>query len=131
MVCRTHKYADGGKVVKDHGAPLHTPAPGGTTRARPKPGDRDPNYRAPAPKKPSPAQGKKPIKVDTGVVTNASGGEQRRKAVDRAVEKAQTGMADGGSVQADKALAKVKEVTKGKAQLPKPQSGRKLKRIGA
>lgn len=46
--------ADGGKV-KAYGAPLGpTPKPGGTTRKRPKVGDKDPNYKPRKPRKPSP-----------------------------------------------------------------------------
>jgi len=43
------KMADGGKV---HGSPLSTPKPGGTTRKRPKVGDKDPNYKPRKPRKP-------------------------------------------------------------------------------
>ena len=73
MVRKVHKYANGGIV---HGAPLSTPAPGSTKRTRPKPGDKDPNYKpkkpapkqpskAPAPKKPAPKPKAKP-KSGTG-----------------------------------------------------------------
>jgi hypothetical protein len=43
------KKADGGKV---HGSPMSTPKPGGTTRKRPKVGDKDPNYKPSKPSKP-------------------------------------------------------------------------------
>lgn len=38
------RFADGGAV---HGSPMSTPKPGGTTRRRPRPGDKDPNYTPP------------------------------------------------------------------------------------
>lgn len=63
------RRADGGKV-KEHGAPMGpTPKPGGTTRKRPKVGDKDPNYKprkprkkTPAPSKPAPKKPTKPTK---------------------------------------------------------------------
>jgi hypothetical protein len=44
------RFADGGAV---HGSPTSTPKPGGTTRKRPKPGDKNPNFKPPSkPSKP-------------------------------------------------------------------------------
>lgn len=51
------KKADGGKV---HGAPMGTPKPGGTTRQRPKVGDKDPNYKPRKPRKPPTSSKPKP-----------------------------------------------------------------------
>lgn len=59
----TKKYADGG-TVKSYGAPTSPPTPGSTTRARPKPGDKDPNFKPKKPKKPS-APKPKPLEADT------------------------------------------------------------------
>ena len=51
------KMADGGKV---YGAPMSTPKPGGTTRKRPKVGDKDPNYKPSKPRKPPTSSKPKP-----------------------------------------------------------------------
>lgn len=52
------KMADGGKV---HGAPMSTPKPGGTTRKRPKVGDKSGDTRLLNPKKRTPSKpAKKP-----------------------------------------------------------------------
>ena len=109
MVCRTHKYAnggqvkcyaDGGKVKKPkmkppqkmadggpvHGAPLSTPKPGGTTRRRPKPGDVSPDRSRLNPKKRTPSA--PPKKKDP----NARGSAFRDyRGVDGAVEDAVKG----------------------------------------
>ena len=48
---------------KSYGAPLSTPKPGGTTRKRPKVGDKDPDYKPRKPRKKTPrkpAEKKKP-----------------------------------------------------------------------
>ena len=91
MVCRTHKYANGGQVkcMADggpvYGAPLSTPKPGGTTRKRPKVGDRSGDTSRLNPKKRTPsAPPKKPA---------TSPGSVRRdyRGVDGAVEDAVKG----------------------------------------
>lgn len=55
----------GSRSQHSYGSPLSTPKPGGTTRKRPKPGDKDPNYSPEASKpkprpKPEAAKRKKP-----------------------------------------------------------------------
>ena len=61
MVCRTHKYANGGQVKcyadggPVYGAPMSTPKPGGTTRKRPKPGDASSDKSRLKPKKRTPS----------------------------------------------------------------------------
>ena len=73
MVQKVHKYADGGKVTKQErnfGAPIGgTPAPGSTTRQRPKVGDKSSDTRLLNPKKRTPS---KPAPKKT------SGGSVRR-----------------------------------------------------
>lgn len=83
---RVPNKADGGPV-REHGAPIGgTPAPGGSTRNRPRPGDRDPNFkkkkkRRPStpsapPAKPKPGSGGstfRDYRGSEGVIDDASG----------------------------------------------------------
>jgi len=82
----TKNMADGGKA-KAYGAPMGpTPKPGGTTRVRPKVGDKDPNYK---PKKPS---NRKPASSSPAKKKKPSASAFRNyRGVDGAVEGAQRG----------------------------------------
>lgn len=83
--------------ARHYGAPTSPPVPGQTTRKRPKPGDKDPNYKKPT----RPPSRKKPEKEGAGRRTPAakppkkddSPGYNRRdyRGVDGAVEDAEKG----------------------------------------
>ena len=75
------KMADGGKV---HGAPMSTPKPGGTTRKRPKVGDKSDDTRLLNPRKPpssskpaskptSPATTRRDYRGTRGAIEDAGG----------------------------------------------------------
>jgi len=68
-----------------YGPPLSTPKPGGTTRKRPKPGDKDPDYKKPAKKK------RAPSKPTTKKPSKPSYNKRDYRGVDGAVDDANKG----------------------------------------
>lgn len=77
----------GSRATRSHGAPLHTPKPGGTTRDRPKVGDKDPDHKPDTGRKrrpPDPRAPKKPAK-------KPSYPHRDYRGVDGAVEDAEKG----------------------------------------
>jgi hypothetical protein len=78
----------GSRSQHSYGSPLSTPKPGGTTRSRPKPGDRDPNYKPEAKKPRRPANPKPP---ETAKRKKPDYPSRDYRGVDGAVEDAEKG----------------------------------------